>query len=920
MTEKNENNTLIRNYTSNFAIKEYIQETLIPKAFPDIPVGKLNLGLTGIVSEYISQLAEDSHSTAALMANEAFITRAVLPNSIYSAASVYDLGYTFATPSRCNFCLQLYLPDVKKYSTKVDNNGTHRYYLDKNTTLVMSDNTYSFDYDIIIDYRYIDGNIVFNVYYDIDNSNSISQITSEYVKHRVSGDWLILYVELNEFKRVFQVTTLSDNLVTTNSDVSLAFSDQIAGIDVVYVSPQGERSQMKLKGKYTKEEIEPFAWYQFNNDHQITLSFSSSNGYFVPAFNSKIESTIYTCRGAKANFDSYDRNVNIPIQKSGEVYEYNLETKMAALCFTGSTGGLDRGNIELLRDDVILARNSANVLTTEHDLNLWFNRMAKRYGTHAKFFKRRDDPTGTLFAQFIAIKNDTYTYPTNTLTMHIEPDQFDFINNDENGINKEFIIKPGHIWEYDIDFSKPLSAQSRDRVKMVMGTSGPAMITDDVLPTINTTRPFMFVNPFYIKISRNPTMSVNYNYLLNYTFWPDDIKINNDSFYQFQMAACSIERSMSRRMNNQYRIQVSCVPVVSSNENIEYVSTLNDASNTKTNNLRIIMVTCTKENGETGYIEMIPIENRSNGSILFEANIAVLDNIKSNMQLEVDMERTNTMKSLMNDSINQGKVLIDANETSFHFITLMKNNDDKISSTLFNDDSFNGYTMTNRFLNDSHELTLYQPMNMMRSVITFSGENNNYSADISLVPLLKYDIPLDDEKMSYFIRAFDDQYAAMKPALSKMIGNSFIDFKLYNTYGMSSNYYIGPKDDDPVLKNSDLILDSVYIKIKLRLAVKDRSIYTQTAESVINLIKTYFDKFNTENMTEIHATDLINFVCSNQANVKYIRFIGFNEYDANKQSIFIKDNTDDMQLNKLQMHVPEMLRVDDNSIDIVEEV
>ena len=137
---------------------------------------------------------------------------------------------------------------------------------------------------------------------------------------------------------------------------------------------------------------------------------------------------------------------------------------------------------------------------------------------------------------------------------------------------------------------------------------------------------------------------------------------------------------------------------------------------------------------------------------------------------------------------------------------------------------------------------------------------------------------------------------------------------------MSSNYYIGPKDDDPVLKNSDLILDSVYIKIKLRLAVKDRSIYTQTAESVINLIKTYFDKFNTENMTEIHATDLINFVCSNQANVKYIRFIGFNEYDANKQSIFIKDNTDDMQLNKLQMHVPEMLRVDDNSIDIVEEV
>ena len=74
MTEKNENNTLIRNYTSNFAIKEYIQGTLIPKAFPDIPVGKLNLGLTGIVSEYISQLDEDSDFEPAAISSDGFDT------------------------------------------------------------------------------------------------------------------------------------------------------------------------------------------------------------------------------------------------------------------------------------------------------------------------------------------------------------------------------------------------------------------------------------------------------------------------------------------------------------------------------------------------------------------------------------------------------------------------------------------------------------------------------------------------------------------------------------------------------------------------------------------------------------------------------------------------------------------------------
>ena len=54
---------IVRNYTSNFDIKEYIQEVLIPKAFPNIPVNKLNLGLTGIASEMIAQGIEDSAGT-----------------------------------------------------------------------------------------------------------------------------------------------------------------------------------------------------------------------------------------------------------------------------------------------------------------------------------------------------------------------------------------------------------------------------------------------------------------------------------------------------------------------------------------------------------------------------------------------------------------------------------------------------------------------------------------------------------------------------------------------------------------------------------------------------------------------------------------------------------------------------------------
>lgn len=909
---------VVRNYTNNFDIKEFIQEVLIPKAFPDIPMNKLNLGFTGITSEYMSQAIEDAQGTASLMMNESFITRAVLPNSIYSEASLYDLGYTFATPSRCNFALQLWLPDIIKFASKVRNTNTYRYYLDKNTKLVLGDNTYRFDYDIIIDFQYIDGKRVFNIYYNIEETNSISKITNKYIKHQVTSiNWLVLFVELQEFDRKVETTSITDNLVTVNSDIKLKWTRQIAGIDLVYITPSGERLSMTPKIKYTKADINPFAWYRFYDDNTIILSFSNNKGYFAPSFNSKIESTIYTCKGASANFDEYDRKTGVPVQKTGETYSYNANTKMVALCYGGSTGGLDKGDIELLRDDVILAHNTVNVLTTAHDLQLWFNTNAKRYNTKSEFFKRRDDPTGTLYSQFIAITNDSYVYPTNTLTIDVEQSQFDFINNNADGVNQEFIIKPGHLWEY----ADENGVITRDRVRMVQGTEGMAMITDEALPQINTDRPFMFVNPFYIKIYRDPTVSANYNCLINHTSYPEDIPINTESFYQFQLATFSIERTMSKKYNNKYKIQVICVPVVTSDTDVTYVEGIGEDYPVIDNNLRLVLVTRSSIDGETGYIEMEPVEFRTGGSILFETSIAVYDNITSNMMLEVDMDRTPGIKSLITSGDRAGKVFIDASETSFHFLCMMKDFAGKLTTNLYANESFKGYIMANRFANAHRDLILYKPMSMMRSVITFAGENDNYNVRASLIPFLKYDIPLDDNKMSYFIRAFGDQYAAMEPVLNQMNGNSSIDFKLYNTYGRSSNYYIGPKDDTSSLWDSDILLDNVYVYIKLVMAVYDRSMYTQTVEAVINEIKTFFDSLNDGDRTDVHISDLIHAIIENQPNVKYIRFKGFNDYDANKQSIFIKySDISDLKEDQLQPHVPEMIRVDADSVEITEEV
>lgn len=902
---------IVRNYTDTFNVKEYIEDVLIPEAFPDIPMNKLNLGFTGVISEYMGQVIEDVQGEASLMLNESFITKAVLPSSIYAEAAVYGLGYRFATPSECTFALEIKLADVIEYSEAVQNTTNYRYILDKDTYIMLGDSRYRLDYDIYIDHTMLNGKRVFNVYYNTEENNSISDLSSQYIKHQVtSTGWLVLFIKFKEFDRKTDQVSITDNIITTNSDIEITWTRQIAGIDVIYISPEGQRLQMTLKPEYTDPEVEPFAWYHFVDDNTISLSFSSSSGYWSPDFNSKIEYTIYTTSGKSGDFTSYDRNTGIPVKKTGDNYQYNAETGMIALCLSGSYNGADRGDIEQLRNDIIVAKNTVNVLTTSKDLDLWFENFGRVYGTKAKFFKRRDDPSGRLFSQFIAIVNDSYIYPTNTLAIKVNSDDFDYVNSDENGINKEFIIKPGHLWEYDED--------SRNTLVMVKGTDGNAFITDDSLPTIGSSRPYMFTNPFFIKINKNPTTSISYNYLINHSSWPEDEYINADCFYQFQLGTFSIERTISAKYNNMYHIEVVCVPVVTTDSSMNYISVYGDDNPLSNNNLRLVLVLKNTLDGESGYIEMTPTSMNEGGGYIFEANLAVYDNLGSDMRLEIDMTRSTGVRPLITEGIHANRVFIDSQETSFNFVALIKEGNNNIG--LYNDSRFEGYTVANKFRNNNRDLTLYKAMNMMRSSISFTGENDNYTVSMSLIPFLRYDIPLDDEKMEYFSKAFYEQYEKMEPVLSQLDGNSFLDIKLFNTYGKSSNYYIGPEDGVPALKDSTILLDNVYVNVNLIISVYDRSLYTQTVTNITNEIIKCFDGLNSDDKTDLYVSDIIHDIVENQPNVRYLRFIGFNDYDANKQCIFVKySDISEFDTQTLMIHVPEMIRADESSISITEE-
>ena len=124
-------NIVLPNYSDDSKSKEYIMNTLMPRVFHDIPLNNLNIGMFSIISEYLSQALESQSFTSSFFYNESFVTKAVLPDSIYSEAAIFNIGYSFATPSSTMFVLELKLEDIYNNAIRNADTGLYEFVIDK---------------------------------------------------------------------------------------------------------------------------------------------------------------------------------------------------------------------------------------------------------------------------------------------------------------------------------------------------------------------------------------------------------------------------------------------------------------------------------------------------------------------------------------------------------------------------------------------------------------------------------------------------------------------------------------------------------------------------------------------------------------------------------------------------------------------
>jgi hypothetical protein len=238
---------LLNNYSDDSQIKKFMRDELAPRVFHDIPLNVLNTGFFSLVSEYISQITEQLGFTSSFYFNEAFITKAVLPDSIYAEAAIFNLGYSFATPASTNFLLELKIEDIYNNSVFNADNGLYEFVLDKNTKFNLPEGfVYSLDYDILIQYKDIatssmDASIpAWNIQYiNRNEANMCATNKNVYITYRVTDVWLCLLIQANEYER--EVHTVVNNTTTgiPNEDTVIMCQNHIAGFDIKYIDSKG---------------------------------------------------------------------------------------------------------------------------------------------------------------------------------------------------------------------------------------------------------------------------------------------------------------------------------------------------------------------------------------------------------------------------------------------------------------------------------------------------------------------------------------------------------------------------------------------------------------------------------------------------------------------------------------------------------
>lgn len=876
----------------------------------------LSLGIFGFVADTESKKIQTATIMAGQLGNEMFPTRARLTKNILTHAAYNGITDFNAIPARITVTLCIKTSDVDKY-IQIDDQNREYFYIDHLSPIFIEDYEFHPDFDIRVRRKKNlddDGNITYSysAMYIVEKEdpndptkvvriiNPISDITDPYIQQPFTiniGN--VEHIGIQCTIRQCSIEEINDTMVSDtvieNKTYTFEFENQLADFRVTVVD-NGKTVEMTpyMYGATESPDDEFYCWYIFTGDNKVRITFDNSS--FIPGLNSQIYIKIYNTLGMAGNFEYLnvdETSEGLYVDLGTENYGYkNIVTYLVAV--TDSVDGADRKSIEELKRLIPKAAMSRGNITTETDLNNYFN-LINTDQNRLVLRKKEDNQLTRIWYGYFLLKDDyNNIIPTNTFDIMI-PLGYDMqhkkhvIESSNGDSSVRYIIPAGTHFMYDpvTDYAYPI-----DEVGSSYSPNIPELYSDEYF----NSGYYYYLSIYTIIINKDPLYcsyfltSCDYDSYFTYEY------VNQDSEVQFIANRFHVVRNI-----------LTSVPVYYIDFNI--AQSVNDGSfrfvTTETQTFQVGNVTetdtVTSDNGKAILIlyknskpyrwqECLYVESESDpDKALFHFRLKVTTNSEFGNDtfddqncLYIDGMRpagdTTELYGYIPENC-EARLFILAHIAYDATEDYPRENFDEVCPGYEDYSIVNVYKCVNgiRFFTDMTRKT--------NTRINTTPNNLEYDYRIDGVPMVGKHYMENELKASFLLEAINEKNAYIDYCLKLLENQMEIDFKFFNTYGESRTYKIGQKDTDPYIGNVDCTW-------RFKLSLKDTS-DGEIVNQIKSDVKDYIENIN--NIVDFHAPNLITEITNKyEDRINFFEFVGFNDFDADDQHIIVGDNVDDI--------------------------
>ena len=821
----------------------------------------LALGMFGFLTDTEAKKIQTAVIMTGELGNEMFPQRAKLDKNITTHAMYCNVSDLNAEPAHAIINLAIKQSDLDLYMR--DN----KFVFDRTCPIYIGEYEFHLDYDIVLSRTKPNpkSDWFYSARYDMTNPNHLSNITNPYLKQPYTINFNNhTYVFMQCLVRQVTIETTVDKMITAsiidNKSYTFSFENQLADFDVYVTEPGRETVRLKplVYGTPVEAGVTDYCWYLYMNDNNIRIGFDPAS--FLPGLNAEIKIVAQTTLGSEGNFryKTEDDEAGFYVDFESSLYNYKKITCYVR-CATDATDGTDKKSTEELRNLIPKMAMSRGYITTETDLNNYFNLISNEDNI-LKLQKKVDNQLNRIWYCYLLMKDEVgNVIPTNTINIKVDTVSGYSVKCDE--VEGRYVIPAGTVFKYDrsLGYAVPIPE-----------SSVPELYSKEYFDQDNI---YYYRTLLNIVINCNPLYAAYYMTICNTDGYFEYNYVNPNMFMGFVANTFHFERNLLSK-KDEYRFTFNMQQSILEDFGL-YVKENDDNGERIVNNMKAYLVIYKenepyryaeaqlKEYDETEFLSSWEVVMRTDDKFDIDNNIKLLD-----------------LYEVGYNTVNYGYFPDNCRAELFIYGKFDEGSygrydADKIIPGL------DGYTLINKYtVNEGLQFINNFSKIMNTRVRANTSEDLSIIAyDILGIPMIGEHYAITEDNISYFLNELLIKKAYIDYCLIVLENNMDIDFKFFNTYGFSETYHIGDRDKTP--------LGDIDITMRFRLKLANSN-DLQTKNEIIRYIKEYIEDLN--ELGDFHVPNLLHDIkCHFGDLIIYIEFMNFNDNRLGVNHIELKE-------------------------------